>query len=316
MTTVKKTPTPVMVSGLQRSGTTWTAKMIELAKEMFMVVEPFNLQREVLHLLKLKVMYEWWPEVDRERFWKLRNGFGLKFTREELKLFYQEDTKFKYYFYHFQRHFFLNRKLNKNMKPVIQDPFAIFMAPWLNANLGIQMLLIYRHPAAYINSMKRMQWGFNFEWLASQKELMEQRLAPFHDQILEQATRGFISFDIDTQCLVWNIFTSTIRDYQKQHTDWLFFRHEDLSFSPVESFKNIYENLGLEFNDSIIQKIKKFTGEGNPATAKKDKMHTLKRDSRENIKSWKKHLTKKEISTIRLLTEAVSSDLYTENDWQ
>jgi Sulfotransferase domain len=315
MTESKNTPTPVMVSGLQRSGTTWTAKMIELAKEMFMVVEPFNLQREVLHLLKLKAMFQWWPEVDEERFWKLRNGFGLKFTKGELKLFYKENTQFKYHFYHFQRYIFLNRKLNKNMKPVIQDPFAIFMAPWLNKTFGIQMLLIYRHPAAYINSMKRMQWGFNFDWLASQEELMEQRLSPFRDQILEQATRGFIPFEIETQCLVWNIFTSTIRDYQKQQPEWLFFRHEDLSFSPVESFKNIYENLELEFNDSIIQKIKKFTGEGNPANAKKDKMHTLKRDSRENIKSWKKHLSEKEIVKIRQLTEDISCTLYSDTDW-
>ncbi len=35
-------------------------------------------------------------------------------------------------------------------------------AEWLAKTYNINVVVLIRHPAAYIYSMKRMKWGFNF----------------------------------------------------------------------------------------------------------------------------------------------------------
>ncbi len=305
----------LLVSGLVRSGTTWTARMINFSPEMFFVLEPFNVLRDPIHLLKSGTNYPYFPHVDENLFHKIRSGLGLSFTPEELKIFMRESSSPKYHLYHLVRFFVLRQRLKKGMRPVVQDPFAIFMAPWLHEQLGLRPLFLFRHPAAYINSMKRMKWGFNFDWLARQEGLMEGILSAFREDILKLAPREFMPFSIETQALVWNIFTSVMLHYRERHKQWLFRRHEELSLAPLEEFKKIYDELGLEFNPPIIEKIKKFTGAANTAEARAGKMHTLKRDSRSNITLWKKQLERNEIDQIRKLTASVAGELYGEETW-
>ncbi len=309
------TKKPLLVSGLQRSGTTWTAKMIALSPEMFYVLEPFNFLREPIHLFGAGTNFPFFPEVDEELFLKMRSGLGLSLSGQELKIYMKQSSSPKYHLYHLVRYFTLNHRLKKHMRPVIQDPFAIFMAPWLGRRLDIRMLFLFRHPAAYINSMKRMKWGFNFDWLARQEALMEEVLADFRDEILKWAPQEFIPFSIETQALVWNIFTTVMLRYRDGHKDWLFYRHEDLSRKPIESFKKIYREIGLVYDDSIIRQIEKFTGAQNRTAAKEGKMHTLRRNSLENIKIWQSQLSTGEIDTIRHLTSPVSDKLYSDEDW-
>ncbi len=306
---------PLLVSGLQRSGTTWTAKMITLSPERFYVLEPFNFLREPIHLFGAGTNFPFFPEVDEELFLKIRSGLGLSLTGEELKIYMKQSSSPKYHLYHLVRYITLNRRLKKGMLPVIQDPFAIFMAPWLGSHLDVRMLFLFRHPAAYINSMKRIKWGFNFDWLARQEALMEDVLADFREDIMKWAPREFIPFGIETQALVWNIFTTIMLRYREAHADWLFYRHEDLSREPIEGFKKIYREIGLVCDDSIIGKIEKFTGAQNRAVAKEGKMHTLRRNSLANIKMWQSQLSAGEIEEIRRLTSPVSEKLYCDEDW-
>ena len=44
-------------------------------------------------------------------------------------------------------------------------------------------------------------------------------------------------------------------------------------------------------------------------------MHQLQRDSRKNIKNWKKRLSKDEIKLIRDKTEHLSNKFYLDKDW-
>ncbi len=309
-------PNPILVSGLMRSGTTWTSRMIALSPKMFYVPEPFNILREPIHLLNAGTNYPYFPEINIELYHKIRSGVGLSFTKKEFGIFMRQSPSPKYHLYHLVRYGTLNLRLKKGMKPVIQDPLAIFMAPWLNKELHILPLFLFRHPAAYINSMKRMKWGFNFDWLACQKKLMDDILHDFADDIYKLAPEKFIPFSVETQALVWNIFTTVMLSYKNKYPDWLFYRHEDLSREPVDAFKNIYKEVGLEISAPIIKKIEDFTGTGNTTEAKAGKMHTLKRNSRENIKLWQKQLNADDIKKIHSLTAPVAGHLYTEDDWR
>jgi len=311
----KQIPNGILVSGLVRSGTTWTARMLNFSPQTIFVLEPFNILRDPIHLLKAGTNYPYWSHPDAHIFQKIRSGVGLSFTPEEFRIFMKESSSFKYHLYHLVRYITLNRRIKKGMRPVVQDPFAIFMAPWLYEKLSLRPLFLFRHPAAYINSMKRMKWGFNFDWLARRESLMEGVLSPFKDEILKWAPKAFIPFSIETQCLVWNIFTGIMLTYRDTYPDWLFFRHEDLSMEPVAHFKKIYHELGFPFSAPIIKKIEEFTGTGNTVEAKSGKMHTLKRNNRANVKLWQKQLEPAEITLIRKQTEQVAARLYDDDSW-
>ena len=73
--------------------------------------------------------------------------------------------------------------------------------------------------------------------------------------------------------------------------------------------------MGFDYNRPIDEKIKKFTGSDNPTEAKDGQLHTLKRNSRDNVKIWQKRLNPDEIKQIRTLTESVSDLLYFNDDW-
>ena len=54
----------------------------------------------------------------------------------------------------------------------------------------------------------------------------------------------------------------------------------------------------------------------NPSeVSNKGKVHQLQRNSKENIKNWKKRLSNKEIKIIRDITEHISNKFYTNKDW-
>ena len=65
---------------------------------------------------------------------------------------------------------------------------------------------------------------------------------------------------------------------------------------------------------SVQATIEDYTSESNPSEAQKGHVFT-KRDSKSNIKSWKKKLTEAEIAHIRNKVEDISSKFYTDADW-
>ncbi len=303
------------VSGFVRSGTTWTARMIALADEKYTIAEPFNILRASMFASGFKNNYIYLNgNNDNALKTRVKNMIGLSFTVSELGsvlgrqgLYFYPYTAYRFINHHFQK--------ARNRRPVIHDPMAFFSLEWLDNNFDLDMILLVRHPAAVIQSQRRMKWGYNFKWLADQEELLEEKLKPFKKEILEQAPREFIPWEIETQALVWNIFAWTIAQYRANHPHWYIYRHEDLAARPVKSFRALYDKLSLDFGPKVETHIKRYTGDDNPALAEKDKIHTLKRDSKKLIKNWKKKLSEKEIEEIRARTEDVAKEFYGDEDW-
>ena len=73
-------------------------------------------------------------------------------------------------------------------RQVIKDPIAVLSLDWLYNNFDIDILILVRHPAAYVSSFKRMNWDFPFDHLLSQENLMEIELYPLREEILNAPT--------------------------------------------------------------------------------------------------------------------------------
>lgn len=105
--------------------------------------------------------------------------------------------------------------------------------------------------------------------------------------------------------------------YQTNHPDWIFIRHEDISQDPVASFQTLFKSLDLEFTEKAKAVIETYSGSDNPGNtlAPVGSEETLKRNSKSNIFNWKKRLSDLEIKEIKNRVEDICCMFYSDNEW-
>jgi hypothetical protein len=199
------------------------------------------------------------------------------------------------------------------MTPLIKDPVALMSADWLARRFGLNVIVMIRHPAAFVKSMKDRHWGFYpSRWALPQPLLMRDFLAPFEKMIeLEQEQHDII----DQTALLWKILNYVALEYKKKNTGWIFLRHEDIALNPIAGFRNLYDKLGLVFSDDIQQAIYDSSKDTNPAEGTGN-VQFVQRNSRATVSNWKRTLTASEIRRIRRQVEEVSSHFYLDSDWE
>nr|MCH9661426.1 sulfotransferase [Bacteroidota bacterium] len=165
----------VLVTGSHRSGSTWTGRVIAKANNVRYVHEPFNLGDP-----KLKTPFRYW--------FSYANG---KTAREQKKIkrylvSFISNTSSKFLFSIFSKRslkalyaFAIDFRSRRSHRTVIKDPIALMSADWIYENLNWDVVVIIRHPAAFIASLKVKNWQFNFKNLQEQSALIAQRLTIF-----------------------------------------------------------------------------------------------------------------------------------------
>ena len=295
----------ILVSGSHRSGTTWTGKIMASSSDVEYIDEPFNLNHNKIIQTPLKYWYEYVCEKDpNERITAFRDYMDknmrfkwnnyLSDIKKSKSL--RQFAKFNYIYYN---------KLTDKQK-LIKDPIALMSAEWLAKEYDLDVLLLVRHPAAFVASLKVKDWKFDFYNFFEQKYLMQDKLSPFKDAI-----KNFVDYPdkniIDQGILLWNIIYKIIADYQTKHPHWLIVTHEKLSLNPIEEYKSIFDKFGLDFTSKVEKNILNSSESGESK---------LKRDSKSNIHSWKNRLSPSEIEKIKIGTAEISQIFYSEEDWE
>lgn len=194
--------------------------------------------------------------------------------------------------------------------PLLKDPIALFSAEWLADTFGLDVVVLIRHPAAFVNSLVRKGWDHPFTHFTEQPELMAQ-LEPYRDELERFAADEQPLFD--QAVLLWLVLHHRIGAYE-EHRPWLFRRHEDMSREPVARFRELYDALGLTWTDGVRRTIEEHSGAGNPGDT--DDPATHRRESVAVITSWRRHLTADEIGSIRDRTEHLARRWYGDADWR
>jgi hypothetical protein len=301
---------PILVTGSHRSGSTWTGKIIATAPHVGYIHEPFNAGTNTS------------ANPNPPDYW-------FKYIcAENQQDYYAALNRILHYDYPFVRNMChagtlknaarvtrtqglsLLHKLN-NDRPLVKDPLAVFSAEWLSTVFDMDVLVLIRHPAAFCSSLKIKDWHFSFNNLLEQPLLMEKYLHPFEDEINEYASNR--KSIVAQATLLWNCIHYVINIYQKKHPEWLFMRHEDLSTAPVSQFHLIFKYFDLEFTRKVRNRIHETSGSHNPVEQQQE--NQFKRDSKENIKNWKKRLTKEEILLVRNKTSGIADLFYSDNEW-
>ena len=203
--------------------------------------------------------------------------------------------------------------LEEGRRALLKDPFAVFSAAWFARKLNSRVVISVRHPLAFVSSLKRLNWSFDFQDLLDQPLLMRDHLEPYRSQM-----RSVQSEDIVEQAaLLWKMIYHTVHAMRilRLNSDFIIVRHEDLSRDSVNGFRNLYASLGLDYTHHVEKIILESSSSENPMELSRKKVHDVRLDSRANVANWKKRLTEDEIKRVRIVTGEVSQLFYTDAEW-
>jgi len=316
---------PILVTGLVRFGTSWTGEMISFSDNVCQLFEPFHPDhRCVFGSKKIKyhfhdvalddfTMDAYVEGLVSNRFFIIKELFCAKNLKDILRACFKYlPLKIRYYF--------------SDPRILIKDPYAFFLAEWLNDKFNFKNIVLIRHPVAFVESFTRnMSWDRHSicNSLVNQKELLSQYdLLEFEDDLLkfskmEMDVKKHLSVGFEDKqlrleraSLIWNIFAKTYIAYKNKH-DWIFLKYEDLALSPVKEFQAVYEALSMEFTLECKDKINKYCSVNNKVKSKK--FVDLKRNSKSLVRSWEKNMETSDIQYVKSLTKLYGESIYADD---
>jgi hypothetical protein len=201
--------------------------------------------------------------------------------------------------------------LMRGQRPLLKDPFAVFSTPWFARRLNAKVVIAVRHPAAFVSSLKRLNWPFDFQDLLDQPLLMRDHLEPYREE-MQSIQKDDV---IGQAALLWKMIYRVVHLARQQNPDFLTVRHEDLSRDPIPGYHALYGALDLEFTPRVEKTILNSSNSENPKELSRKKVHAFKLDSQANVDHWKKRLTPEEIERVRSMTEEISTWFYSDSEW-
>ncbi|MGQ3685786.1 MAG: sulfotransferase [Candidatus Loosdrechtia sp.] len=309
---MNKDKKPILITGSHRSGTTWAGRMIAHSPEVAYIHEPFSVSDAPSKGICNTEFKYWFTYVtddnDKNYYQPLKDMLAFKYNLIASLKTARNFSMVKQFWQEYRQ---CARYRHAGSIPLLKDPIAFFSAEWLQKKFAMNIIVLIRHPAAFVSSIKKLNWSHPFSDFLAQDLLMRNILSPFRDEITHYANSQ--PSIIDQGILLWRIIHHTILQYQQQHPQWFFIRHEDLSREPLTNFAKIFQYINLDMTAKIIKRIEEHSGSENlPDT---DSPYTLKRNSQLNIWNWKKRLTPSEIVYIRDHVEGVSKFFYSDADW-
>jgi len=220
---------PVLITGSHRSGTTWVGKVLKTAPNVFYIHEPLTPNSITRSSLFFDLWYQYYiPTSDHSNIksvleelldGKYYLASVLHFKKKLPHTDYRNlngvnDDKFDYKYIKWRWKTFLDSlgmRGSSKMIPLIKDPIALTAAEWLYENFQSRNVLLIRHPAAFVSSLKRLDWRFNFENFTRQPEMINRFFSSIRSEI-EKPPNDPIS----EAALVWKCLMIIIADYQKK----------------------------------------------------------------------------------------------------
>jgi len=306
-------PRPILVSGAHRSGTTWVGKMLAASDQVGYISEPLNVwHRPGVMRTPVKYWYTYICEDNEEVYRKsfeetisfqyhpMKEIQSLRSVKDIIRMGRDWNT-------------FTRGRINQQ-RALVKDPFAVFSSLWFFKRLGCDVVITVRHPAAFVSSIKRLNWPFDFSDLLKQPYLIRDLLSPFHSELEEMAeSPGDV---IERSCFLWRLIYSVVAKFQEQQQDFLVVRHEDIARNPINEFRSIYKSLGMDFTPQVEQTIANSSSEKNPKEAPNRARHSYHLDSKANLEKWRQRLDLEEIARVRDLTADVATFFYSAEDWE
>jgi hypothetical protein len=301
---------PILVTGAHRSGTTWVGKMLALAPGTGYVHEPFSPITDpgISSAPFERFFTAVTPENESRYLPGLRKSFAFDYDwASQLPTVRSPRAAAR----SVRDAAAFARARRRHARPIVKDPIALLSAEWLEQRFGMDVLVLIRHPAGFAGSLRRLGMSFRFETFLDDEGLMEDRLAPFADELRAQveAPGDFV----ERAGLLWRILYTVVDEYRAAHPGWIFVRHEDLSREPVAGFERVYAQLGLDFTPAIAQRIGEHSAPARPV--RHPSAHAVRMDSASTVESWRDRLSPDELERLHAAVAEISGRFYADDEW-
>ena len=301
---------PILVTGAHRSGTTWIGRMLALDPCTAYISEPLNVWHRP-GVFRVPV-HHWYQYICEDNEGEYLPAFHelLQFqyhlwkeirSIRSLKDFLRMGRDFRIFY----------SGLEEGRRALVKDPFAVFSTGWFAQKLNFKIVISVRHPLAFVSSLKRLNWTFDFQDLLAQSLLMRDHLESYRSQMQSTKSKNVV----EQASLLWKMIYKAVHSTLSQNPDFILVRHEDLSRDPITGFRNLYKDLGLDYTQHIEKSILESSSSENPMELSRKKVHDVRLDSRANVSNWKKRLTDDEIRRVRTMTDEVAQLFYTDAGW-
>lgn len=242
------TQAPILVTGAPRSGSTWVGNVLSLDPRSGYIHEPFNKNSpDGRCRARFAHGFTYVTEENEAGYlapladtlaWKYSPGAELRRisnppVRPRKVAVPRDLARLARDFSYFE---YMRRR---GQRVILKDPLALFSANWLARRFGARVVVVIRHPAAFVASLRAAGWDrVRFEIFQNQARLMQDRLAPYRDAVARAVTER--PDGIEAGALHWNLMHHHIDRLRAEHPDWIFVRHEDLSRDPVRGFEDLF----------------------------------------------------------------------------
>ena len=207
------------------------------------------------------------------------------------------------------------RLFNKSNPLIIVEPLGLLSAEWFAKSFNCHIIIIIRHPASIISSLKRRHIRYKFSSkgsLLSQNSFVDKHLSHLKDDM-----KCLPDYDdiIGQGILLWKILYSYVSTLESKYKTWNFIKYSDFAQEPHKQFKILYEKLNIPFTDAVNFKIDDLCSDKNLVELPLAQKDRHKRNSQALIYRWHEILTEEEINRIKNEVSPISEKWFTDSDW-
>jgi len=286
---------PILVTGTHRSGTTWVGNMLA-SSGIWHCHEPFG---------PYKGKWQEWftyanANVSRPDIDSLISGVLKGKHRELLDMKWVEHPLMP-----------LRLLPQPVHRILIKDPIACLMSEYLTNRFDMHTLVLFRHPAAFVESVMRLGWPqqFGIRLFLENIDLMHDFLYPYEGLMASVQDSG----DLKAAAVMHGCLNTVLWAYVKRNSSMKSLCFEDLCMDPLHSFVGIFSELGLTYNDKVKQR-----HESMCHSDKYDgrKAHAIHRQSNAMAYGWKQRMDQHDIDRVRTVWEHFDIPLYkNDSEW-
>lgn len=198
----------------------------------------------------------------------------------------------------------------RGRRAMIDDPNAIFSAPWLTEVMDVRTVFLVRDPVGMIGSWRQLGWKPQLDALLAQPALLRDHLDPMRDEITAVVRDGDW---LDQMCCLWNVGNRFVDSVRHDRDAVCVRRYEDLASDPMAQFESLYRFCGLEWSADSSDSIRDATTAAHDTSRsfswslKGGLSRTAFRpmDSRASVNRADQRLTADEVDRVRRLTHEV-----------
>tara|TARA_B100000315_G_scaffold105078_1_gene96313 strand:- start:2549 stop:3535 length:987 start_codon:yes stop_codon:yes gene_type:complete len=311
----KKLNNSIFISGMHRSGTSWVANILAAGGQYLIKDEEIFLPNYLYKGTPIQIWNEYINSENEHKYLDfiydvLSNKYSFiesiiktSKLKDSLKVFQHKGLSIK------------RRLFNKSNPLIIVEPLGLLSSEWFEKSFNCQMVIIIRHPAAIISSLKRRHIKYRFsskDSLLTQNSFVDKHLSHLKDDI-----KCLPDYDdiIGQGILLWKIFYSYVATLQSKHNNWNFIRHSDFAKDPHKNYKILFKKLNIPFTDEVNIKIDDLCSDSNLVELPLNAKDNHKRNSQKLIYKWHDILTNDEIKRIRNEVLSISEIWYSNSDW-